>query len=168
MFLSTDIVSSPEFDTARSILPSPSKSPIDTLFDFCAVETPVVTTNDGDEEKLIDPVEEPFKKKDTVPPVNALTARSGLLSPSKLPIDTPHALPPEPPEGLKAGASCIKLMAPTEDVLRTRYTSPSAYETTKSGLPSASKSPTVIRSVLPAPLMAKDCCAPKLTVPDTD
>src|ERR1035437_8417631 len=129
VFLNTEIVLEFIFAIARSGFPSPSKLPMETL----AGHEPVVKSTCDAKETVPDVLV--FLNTETVLPMFA-TARSGLPSPSKSPIETFTGYVP-----VVKSIFVAKEMVPDVLVFLNTETVLEFPTMTRSGLPSPSKSP---------------------------
>src|SRR6185437_3036832 len=133
----TDTVLLPLLATARSGLPSPSRSPIATLTGTLPVAKSTLAVKEA---TVMEPLLAILRKTDSVLSLKLATARSGLPSPSKSPIATLSGSLPVTKSTLAAKDEAV--MEPLADVLRNIDTVLLLWLTTaRSGLPSPSRSP---------------------------
>ena len=142
----TEFATETLFATARSALPSPSRSPMAT--DMGPAPVPVVKSTLAEKlPEVMLPLVEVLRKTETVLDELFATARSALPSPSRSPMATEEGVVPVVKSTL--AAKLFASMVPLVEVLRkTETVLDDEFATARSGLPSPSRSP-----------MATDCGA---------
>ena len=131
-----DTLAEPAFATARSGLPSPSRSPMAT---DCGDVPVVKSTLAAKLLAVMLPLAEVLRNIDTLLEVKLATTRSSLPSPSRSPMATEAGDVPVVKSTL--AAKLLAVMLPLAEVLRNTETLLAPAATARSGLPSPSKSP---------------------------